>query len=80
VHLDPAAAKALTASMRAPRRTAVAALTPRERDVIVLIARAGQTGRSASTWGDGADRTYACIGSLLESSQARLSPSALTCR
>jgi DNA-binding NarL/FixJ family response regulator len=41
VHLDPAAAKALTASMRTPRRTAVAALTPRERDVIVLIARGG---------------------------------------
>jgi len=41
VHLDPAAAKALTASMRAPRRTAVAALTPREREVIVLIARGG---------------------------------------
>ena len=41
VHLDPAAAKALTASMRAPRRAAVAALTPRERDVVVLIARGG---------------------------------------
>ena len=41
VHLDPAAAKALTAAMRAPRRAAAAALTPREREVIVLIARGG---------------------------------------
>jgi len=41
VHLDPAAAKALTASMRAPRRDVVAALTPREREVIVLVAGGG---------------------------------------
>jgi DNA-binding NarL/FixJ family response regulator len=40
VHLDPAAAKGLTASPRAPR-SAADALTPREREVLVLIATGG---------------------------------------
>jgi len=40
VHLDPAAAKALTAALRAPR-SAADALTPREREVLVLIATGG---------------------------------------
>lgn len=40
VHLDPAAAKALTAALRAPR-SAAEALTPREREVLVLLARGG---------------------------------------
>ncbi|MGN6129318.1 MAG: response regulator [Nocardioidaceae bacterium] len=43
VHLDPAAAKALTASLRAPRKESVA-LTPREREVVVGIAE-GRTNR-----------------------------------
>lgn len=38
IHLDPAAAKALTAALRAPR-SAVDALTPREREVLVLVAQ-----------------------------------------
>jgi DNA-binding NarL/FixJ family response regulator len=40
VHLDPAAAKALTAALRAPR-SAADTLTPREREVLVLIATGG---------------------------------------
>ena len=40
VHLDPVAAKALTAALRAPR-PAVEVLTPRERDVVVLLATGG---------------------------------------
>jgi DNA-binding NarL/FixJ family response regulator len=40
VHLDPAAARALTASLRAPR-SAADALTPREREVLVLVATGG---------------------------------------
>jgi DNA-binding NarL/FixJ family response regulator len=40
VHLDPAAAKALTAALRAPR-SAADALTPREREVLVLVAQGG---------------------------------------
>jgi DNA-binding NarL/FixJ family response regulator len=40
VHLDPAAAKALTAALRAPR-SAADALTPREREVLVLLAQGG---------------------------------------
>jgi DNA-binding NarL/FixJ family response regulator len=40
VHLDPAVARALTASLRTPRR-AVDALTPREREVVVLLAEGG---------------------------------------
>ena len=40
VHLDPAAAKALTASLRAPR-SAADQLTPREREVLVLLATGG---------------------------------------
>ena len=43
VRLDPAAAKALTSSLRAPRKES-AALTPREREVVVGIAR-GNTNR-----------------------------------
>ncbi|MGZ4696342.1 MAG: response regulator [Oryzihumus sp.] len=40
VHLDPVAAKALTASLRTPR-SAAADLTPREREVLVLLAEGG---------------------------------------
>jgi DNA-binding NarL/FixJ family response regulator len=40
VHLDPAAAKALTAALRAPR-SAADTLTPREREVLVLVATGG---------------------------------------
>jgi DNA-binding NarL/FixJ family response regulator len=40
VHLDPAAARALTAALRAPR-SAAEALTPREREVLVLLAGGG---------------------------------------
>ena len=40
VHLDPAAAKALTAALRAPR-SAAESLTPREREVVVLLASGG---------------------------------------
>lgn len=47
VHLDPAAAKALTASLRAPK-TAGDNLTPRERDVVILIAEGG-TNRQIAT-------------------------------
>lgn len=47
MHLDPAAAKALTASLRAPK-SAVEELTPRERDVVVLIAEGG-TNRQIAT-------------------------------
>ena len=47
VHLDPAAAKALTASLRAPK-SAAEDLTPRERDVVVLIAEGG-TNRQIAT-------------------------------
>lgn len=47
VHLDAAAAKALTASLRAPS-SAVAELTHRERDVVVLIAQGG-TNRQIAT-------------------------------
>ena len=44
VRLDPAAAAALAASFRAPTTNAVDDLTPRERDVVVLVAR-GRTNR-----------------------------------
>jgi DNA-binding NarL/FixJ family response regulator len=40
VHLDPAAAKALTAALRAPRSVADS-LTPREREVVALVAEGG---------------------------------------
>ena len=40
VHLDPVAAKALTASLRTPR-SAAEQLTPREREVLVLVAEGG---------------------------------------
>lgn len=46
VHLDPAAARALTASLRAPRVAAVE-LTPREREVLVLVAE-GATNRQVA--------------------------------
>ncbi len=44
VRLDPAAAAALAASFRAPASTGVDSLTPRERDVVVLVAQ-GRTNR-----------------------------------
>jgi DNA-binding NarL/FixJ family response regulator len=47
VHLDPAAAKALTAALRAPR-SAADNLTPRERDVVLLIAD-GRTNQQIAT-------------------------------
>jgi DNA-binding NarL/FixJ family response regulator len=37
VHLDPAVARTLTRSLIAPRRTATV-LTPREREILVLVA------------------------------------------
>ncbi len=40
VHLDPAAAKALTDALRAPKKESVS-LTARERDVIIAIAEGG---------------------------------------
>jgi DNA-binding NarL/FixJ family response regulator len=40
MHIDPAAAKALTAALRAPK-SAGDHLTPRERDVVILIAEGG---------------------------------------
>lgn len=40
MHIDPAAAKALTAVLRAPK-SAADQLTPRERDVVILIAEGG---------------------------------------
>jgi DNA-binding NarL/FixJ family response regulator len=40
VHLDPAAARALTAALQAPR-SAAESLTARERDVLVLVATGG---------------------------------------
>ena len=52
VHLDPAAARALTASLRAPKHQQ-AQLTPREREVVVAVA-AGATNRQiARTLGVG---------------------------
>ena len=50
MHLDPAAAKALTASLRAPK-SAVEELTPRERDVVVLIAEGGTNRQIANKLG-----------------------------
>jgi DNA-binding NarL/FixJ family response regulator len=50
VHIDPAAAKALTAALRAPR-SAADNLTPRERDVVVLIAEGGTNRQIASRLG-----------------------------
>jgi DNA-binding NarL/FixJ family response regulator len=50
VHLDPAAAKALTASLRAPK-SAADDLTPRERDVVLLIAEGGTNRQIASRLG-----------------------------
>jgi DNA-binding NarL/FixJ family response regulator len=47
MHIDPAAAKALTAALRAPK-SAADELTPRERDVVVLIAEGG-TNRQIAT-------------------------------
>jgi DNA-binding NarL/FixJ family response regulator len=50
VHLDPAVAKALTAALRAPR-SAADNLTPRERDVVVLIAEGGTNRQIAKRLG-----------------------------
>jgi DNA-binding NarL/FixJ family response regulator len=50
VHLDPAAAKALTAALRAPK-SAADNLTPRERDVVVLIAQGGTNRQIAKQLG-----------------------------
>jgi DNA-binding NarL/FixJ family response regulator len=50
MHLDPAAAKALTASLRAPKSVADE-LTPRERDVVVLIAEGGTNRQIAKRLG-----------------------------
>jgi DNA-binding NarL/FixJ family response regulator len=47
VHIDPAAAKALTAALRAPK-SAAEELTPREHDVVVLLAEGG-TNRQIAT-------------------------------
>ena len=55
VHLDPAAAKALTASLRAPAATETA-LSPREREVVVLIAE-GATNRQIARHLGVAERT-----------------------
>jgi DNA-binding NarL/FixJ family response regulator len=55
VHLDPTAAKALAASLRAPR-SAADALTPREREVLVLVAR-GVTNREIGRHLGVAERT-----------------------
>jgi len=40
VHLDPAVVRKLTRSLIAPQRTA-ASLTPREREILILVARGG---------------------------------------
>jgi DNA-binding NarL/FixJ family response regulator len=50
VHLDPAAAKALTAALLAPGSVADS-LTPREREVLVLIAEGGTNGQIAGLLG-----------------------------
>jgi DNA-binding NarL/FixJ family response regulator len=50
VHLDPAAAKALTASLRAPT-SAASSLTPREREVVVRIAQGATNKQIAEVLG-----------------------------
>jgi DNA-binding NarL/FixJ family response regulator len=52
VHLDPAAARALTAALRAPK-TQHSNLTPREREVIVAIASGSTNREIAKTLGVG---------------------------
>jgi DNA-binding NarL/FixJ family response regulator len=55
IHLDPAVAKALTASLRAPKVTETS-LSPREREVIVLVAE-GATNRQIARHLGVAERT-----------------------
>lgn len=50
MHIDPAAAKALTASLRAPK-SAAEELTPREREVVVLVADGATNRQIASRLG-----------------------------
>lgn len=50
MHIDPAAAKALTAALRAPK-SAADGLTPRERDVVLLIAEGGTNRHIANRLG-----------------------------
>jgi DNA-binding NarL/FixJ family response regulator len=50
MHLDPAVAKALAAALRAPK-SAGDTLTPRERDVVVLIAEGGTNRQIANRLG-----------------------------
>ena len=52
VHLDPAVARALTASLRAPKREQ-ATLTPREREVVVAVASGATNRQIARTLGLG---------------------------
>jgi DNA-binding NarL/FixJ family response regulator len=50
MHLDPAAAKALAAALRTPK-SAADDLTPRERDVVILIAEGGTNRQIAKRLG-----------------------------
>jgi DNA-binding NarL/FixJ family response regulator len=55
VHLDPAAAKALTDALRAPKKEMVS-LTAREREVVIAIAE-GKTNRQIATYLGVTERT-----------------------
>jgi DNA-binding NarL/FixJ family response regulator len=50
MHLDPAAAKALASALRTPK-SAVEELTPRERDVVILVAGGGTNRQIAKQLG-----------------------------